>query len=203
MDQAARPGRAESDIRGVGFNPCCLGSGCSAASGNSLSAPAVGFQSLLSWIRLLGDTRDCDRGKGVSILVVLDQAARPAAVVRFECKFDVSILVVLDQAARPVRRLTNTSRDVFQSLLSWIRLLGSGTAALALLHLQFQSLLSWIRLLGRPRPDFCAGCVFQSLLSWIRLLGSGGAVASTSERPVSILVVLDQAARPYLSRRVL
>ncbi len=162
----------------VGFNPCCLGSGCS-ADGAAVRLDADSrFQSLLSWIRLLGCGRRClirmaaqrfqsllswirllgtvprpgvDTCVGVSILVVLDQAARPAdSSCVSDCNVAVSILVVLDQAARPRAALRSHDSAVrFQSLLSWIRLLGlTAVAGRRLGQYEFQSLLSWIRLLG-------------------------------------------------------
>ena len=155
------------------------------------------FQSLLSWIRLLGSLAEilrrvlagsfnpCCLGSGCSA------TSRPGPDDDV-----VSILVVLDQAARlAVVAVAWKVERLFQSLLSWIRLLGSNARNGEWHMAKFQSLLSWIRLLG---PGTAAGPAvdfrFQSLLSWIRLLGSTPFAINGPER-VSILVVLDQAAR--------
>ena len=134
----------------TGFNPCCLGSVCSAGTPEFAEVVAAGFQSLLSWISLLGDNlgktlvrwvrvsilvvldqsarRSCRclpaGGSRVSILVVLDQSARPAEVCHGQGSLPVSILVVLDQSARQCAAAPACFPYLFQSLLSWISLLG-------------------------------------------------------------------------------
>ena len=162
----------------AGFNPCCLGSGCSARSSGRHRGWTMGFQSLLSWIRLLGLPGTCSRrpsgfnpcclGSGcsapvdaalsrrsrVSILVVLDQAARPVTVRHAHSTIGVSILVVLDQAARHAgRALIAAQATGFNPCC-----LGSGcSAGRRWRHrvMEFQSLLSWIRLLGwTPQPCY-------------------------------------------------
>ena len=159
-----------------GFNPCCLGSGCSASGLRYSVMVHARFQSLLSWIRLLGRRghRDVVAAARVSILVVLDQAARPS------------------HAIAPRRR----HRRGFNPCC-----LGSGCSAVG-------SATSW-RIDGGFNPCCLgSGCSalaadadasrrtqFQSLLSWIRLLGNRRRSRSGSRDGVSILVVLDQAAR--------
>jgi len=67
----------------------------------------------------------------------------------------VSILIVLDSApGHPVYGTVALAGLRFQSLLSWIQLLGLGDSTLAVGDAHgFQSLLSWIQLLGlSPEP---------------------------------------------------
>ena len=180
LDQAARPRcRGTCTSLDVSFNPCCLGSGCSAVIPRPLQrADQSGFN-------------PCCLGSGCS-------ASASATLVRRRC---VSILVVLDQAARRrLAALTAMADAMFQSLLSWIRLLGPCSSPADCQRSRFQSLLSWIRLLGTGRcsrradcdqgfnpcclGSGCSACDrptraltsgFQSLLSWIRLLGRAAA----------------------------
>ena len=201
LDQSARPrnGVPWGQTHGR-FNPCCLGSVCSAGSGRNIDS-TIGL---------------------VSILVVLDQSARREHTRTLVIRPRVSILVVLDQSARHrAKKLGQRIKDGFQSLLSWISLLGFGgppapepcldvsilvvldQSARPALGIEiwrypsgFQSLLSWISLLGRwsacmPPASF----EFQSLLSWISLLGHRRDGRRCHRGGVSILVVLDQSAR--------
>ena len=183
----------------TGFNPCCLGSVCSAGTPEFAEVVAAGFQSLLSWISLLGDNlgKTLVRWVRVSILVVLDQSARRSCRCLPAGGSRVSILVVLDQSARPAEVCHGQGSLPVSILVVLDQSARQCAAAPACFPYLFQSLLSWISLLGCPdilhaQTVFVA---FQSLLSWISLLGSRALSGCCTLGWVSILVVLDQSAR--------
>ena len=158
------------------------------------------FQSLLSWISLIGIV----------------------AANRFADEWSVSILVVVDQPHRPeVESEVRRQLAAFQSLLSWISLIGArpGVRRIAggpcFNPCCRGSALSARKARTRrsPRSCFnpcCRGSAssaiarkhmaatatrFQSLLSWISLIGTSGRGRGFDRDDVSILVVVDQPHR--------
>ena len=144
---------ARTDHARRSFNPCCLGLGCSAGGSHCEREPAtMGFN-------------PCCLGLGCSAIEATWSAHGGLMV---------SILVVLDQAARlpRVRSLVWCSCE-FQSLLSWIRLLGVRRTKLAA-SCSSVSILVVLDQAARRQTCTCGPLerrAFQSLLSWIRLLG--------------------------------
>ncbi len=116
------------------------------------------------------------RADPVSILVFLDDAHRLGRQRRHDLTHrEVSILVFLDDAHRPVNVCgwISTAR-VFQSLFSWMTLIGFGRGEIAPApRQQFQSLFSWMTLIGpaRDRGSSWVASGFQSLFSWMTLIG--------------------------------
>ena len=107
LDQSARPrnGVPWGQTHGR-FNPCCLGSVCSAGSGRNIDS-TIGLVSILVVLDQSArreHTRTLVIRPRVSILVVLDQSARRPAETGKDRPLLVSILVVLDQSARPSPR---------------------------------------------------------------------------------------------------
>ncbi len=152
-----------------GFQSCSLGSRSSALKNATPAAPKGRFQSLV----LLDHAPRPNRAgqppgplPAVSILVLLDHAPRPARQRLQEPLPAVSILVLLDHAPRPWRGLMpSAGGPLFQSLFSWITLLGWTAADLIeVTDAMFQSLFSWITLLGRRCLDRAAGRVVVSIL---------------------------------------
>ena len=140
------------------------------------------FQSLLSWISLLGwegchgQSRECP----VSILVVLDQSARlPPLTPPRPTTPGVSILVVLDQSAR------RANCSVWSPYWRCFNPCCLGSVCSAT---------------GQDDRGICRHG-FQSLLSWISLLGQANRFGPRLYPGVSILVVLDQSARPPACRK--
>ncbi len=158
------------------FNPCCLGSVGEASGERVLCQFHFEFQSLLSWIsrRSLSSMFPSCSSHSVSILVVLDQSAKQARYAPRALEtpgFNPCCLGSVGEARRLPR--DGSAVDMFQSLLSWI---------------SRRSCERWVRD-AHFRVCFNPCC-----------LGSVGEATSekSAARPfdVSILVVLDQSAKP-------
>ena len=213
------------------FNPCCRGSASSAqldprvlsradsvsilvvvdqphrlAEAKSLADAFFRFQSLLSWISLIGPcppSRSQRRRKGFNPCCRGSASSARAGSGDGESRSPVSILVVVDQPHRPATGCrSKRCRESFNPCCR-----GSASSAWQdergpRDEIRFQSLLSWISLIG-----FLQGCgwlgakVFQSLLSWISLIGPEVRPAHLQREQVSILVVVDQPHRRVVRPR--
>ena len=184
---------------GVGrlrFNPCCLGSRSLAIRGRPPRSPGQRFQSLLSWISVIGLEPGLRRrlARRVSILVVLDLGHwRAESSAGFD-RLPVSILVVLDLGHWPRERRRRSFRiSPFQSLLSWISVIGVPRLIRGVV-LDGVSILVVLDLGHWPpggKNYLAKRIMFQSLLSWISVIGPSGLGRRTRVDRVSILVVLD------------
>ena len=84
----------------------------------------------------------------------------------------------------------------FQSLFSWMTLIGYHQLMPEFIHGWFQSLFSWMTLIGDlAAVGYDAGEVFQSLFSWMTLIGGCLPDFLPGDGAVSILVFLDDAHR--------
>ena len=155
------------------------------------------FQSLFSWMTLIGTCpARAIAGFQVSILVFLDDAHRPLPTARTRT-LAVSILVFLDDAHRHRVHPSRCVLCMFQSLFSWMTLIGLTPSHEVIHAARFQSLFSWMTLIGTAPSS--AGIVhsvsilvflddahrqsarsrtsdlrarFQSLFSWMTLIGA-------------------------------
>ena len=200
-------GRARGGIRGLScFNPCCRGS-ASSATYAALLADAEGrkFQSLLSWISLIGSTAERANGSPsmfqslLSWISLIGCSSPPSHKADRLC-FNPCCRGSASSAA--VSGLISFPQAVFQSLLSWISLIGAGSLDG---HHRTRN-VSILVVVDQPHrhdatPESYRGSVlFQSLLSWISLIGFLPPARIEPPLRVSILVVVDQPHRQPLDR---
>ena len=187
----------------VGFNPCCLGSRSLARKLERDHHILTRFQSLLSWISVIGKEYDARRYRAdpVSILVVLDLGHWPDHSSRSteRCRCFNPCCLGSRSLAIPDRRF-DWAAWLFQSLLSWISVIGNRSwSSMRKSNRGFNPCCLGSRSLAVSRAAHRLGDAgFQSLLSWISVIGAPWTLAQISTRRVSILVVLDLGHWPAL-----
>ena len=180
---SARESETQSTYSPVGFNPCFHGSRSSAPSRSRRYGLALGFQSLFSWISVIGRSAI---------------AVRRTSITRFNPCFHGS-----RSSAGNRRQLDRARQDMFQSLFSWISVIGSRRCSPREATMGFQSLFSWISVIGSwtceapERPDH-----HVSILVFMDLgHRPDGGIRCTDKYSVSILVFMDLGHRHRSSLR--